>query len=236
MRILIVDQCSNMKDIPEAVTPLDESTIDAQSLEDLRSQKDMLTRRARKLYTGRQQQYISAAVERLRSAGDHVDRVFISAGFGVVDENEQLPPYDVSLTGRSEEAVRARAQNLSIETDLENRLATAPPYDLVFFALGRDYYSTFDLNAVVTVIPDDTMVVLFNHPDTAKQYPNVVSVPARTEQAKEQGTITVALKGRYLQHFADHRSHGANVEESEDVLQYCTTEYTSQSGLKRYSN
>ena len=225
-----------MKDIPEAVAPLDESTIDAQSLEDLRSREDMPTRPARKLYTGRQQQYISAAVERLRTAGDHVDRVFISAGFGVVDEGEPLPAYDVTFTGRSEEAIRARAQDLNIETDLENHLTTAPSYDLVFFALGRDYYSTFDLHAAMTVIPDGTLVVLFNHPDIAEHYPNAVSVPARTEQAKEQGTITVALKGRYLQHFADHRSHGASVEAPEDVLRYCTTQYTTQRDLDQYSD
>ena len=236
MRILIVDQCSNMKDIPEAVTPLDESTIDGQSLEDLRSREDMPTRRARKLYTGRQQQYISAAVERFRAAGDHVDRVFISAGFGVVDENEPLPAYDVTFTGRSEEAIRTRAQDLNIQNDLEARLTATPPYDVVVLALGRDYYLTFDLSGVIAVIPDETIVVLFNHPDVAERYSNALSVPARTEQAKEQGTITVALKGRYLQHLADHRSHGATVEGPEDVLHYCTTEYTSQSGLDRYSN
>lgn len=236
MRILVVDQCSNKKDIPEAVTPLNESTIDAQSLENLRSREDVPTRQARKLYTGRQQQYISAAVERFRAAGDHIDRVFISAGFGVVDENEPLPAYDVTFTGRSEEAIRARAQDLNIQNDLEVRFTATPSYDVVVLALGRDYYSTFDLNGLMAVVLDRTIVVAFNHPDIAERYPNAVSIPARTEQAKEQGTITVALKGRYLQHFADHRSHGATVEGPKDVVQYCTTEYTSQSGLDRYNN
>jgi len=35
-----------------------------------------------------------------------------------------------------------------------------------------------------------------------EQFENIVSVPARTEDAKRHGTIVVGLKGLYLKHFA----------------------------------
>jgi len=236
MRILIVDQCSNSKDIPEEITPLDESIIDSHSLGDLRSKDDVLSKQARKLYAGRQQQYISAATDRLRDGGDSVDRVFISAGFGVIDEDELLPAYNVTFADRSGEEIRSRARELRIQSDLEAKLTTDPPRDLIVFALGNDYYQTLDLDATMATIPEETIVLVFNRADAAKRYPNVVSVPARTEQAKEQGTITVALKGRYLQHLAEHRTHGATVENPADVVHYCTTEYTTQTGFEEYSS
>jgi hypothetical protein len=75
------------------------------------------------------------------------------------------------------------------------------------------------------------MGLVFNQEDLAASRKNVVSIPARTAEAKEHGTIVVALKGRYLQNFARHRKEGATVDEIADIVEYCTTEPTTQTGF-----
>jgi hypothetical protein len=233
MRILIVDQCSGSKAVPDWFTPYDEQTIAAHTREELLHEvRDRVpARRAERLYQGRQQQYITEACDRLRSAGDTVDRVFISAGFGVVDETTELPPYEVTFTDRSAEAVRERGTELGIEANLRTRLVKEEPYDVVFFALGQAYLNSFDLEALLSEIPDRTGVVVFNHEAVAERFGNVYSLSARTAEAKELGTIVVALKGRYLQNFAAHRAQGTTVNSIAEAAEYCRSEPTSQSKL-----
>jgi len=232
MRILVIDQCSGSKDYPSGSPSFEAAELDEHSREALLDRDGVAALPARKLYAGRQQQYIDEAVDALR-AGDHsVDRVFVSAGFGVVDEQELLPPYEVTFQSMSAEAIDERSQQLGIANAIKERLADE--YDVVFFALGADYYRAIDLEPSLTALPDDSLGVVFNQGETAVTFDNVVSIDARTSEAKELGTIVVALKGVYLQNFADHVIDGADVESPDDLLEYCTTEYQQQQGLDEF--
>jgi hypothetical protein len=232
MDILIVDQCSGDKSYPEQFRPFTEEQVDSQGLETLRRKERVPKRKARDLYTGRQQQFITEAVERLRSTGDSVDRYFISAGFGVVEEMEVLPPYDVTFTGKTAAEIQTRGERLNIEEDLRELVQNS--YDIIFLSLGSDYYRSFDLRGLSNTVPKETWLVCFNCEELAAERKNVVSIPARTEQAREQGTIVVALKGRYLQNFAEHRAAGTLPESIDELAEYCMDGYTTQSELGQY--
>jgi hypothetical protein len=233
MKILVIDQCSGSKEFPDSAESYGAEEIDESTLEELRTRDETVSIRARDLYTGRQQRYITQAIEQLEvRAGDSVDRYFISAGFGVVDDTEELPPYNVTFNDYPPEEIERRASKLGIERDLLELLDEE--YDLVFLALGSEYYRTFDLSTVLGSVSSDTWVVCFNCASEAAAFDNAVALPARTEQAKQQETIVVALKGKYLQNFADHRSHGAQVTSPEDIETYCTTAYETQSDLGAY--
>jgi len=235
MNILVIDQCSKDKvQLPDEDTYTEEDLADGESTEEVRTNAD-LTMRAVDLYTGRQQDFITRAAEKLESrAGDTVDRYFISAGFGLIHETDPVPPYDVTFTNSSPQEIERRAAKLGIQRKLQG-LVTGE-YDLVFLALGSDYYRTFDLSAMLDAISPDTWVICFNHESVTEAYPNVLSLPARTAQAKEQETIVVALKGKYLQNFAEHRAQGAEVNDLDDLETYCTTPYGSQSDLTSYED
>ena len=227
MKILVIDQCSKAKDYAEDFTPIDEETIDNTSLSDLKEQTETHALEARKLYAGRQQRFIDEAVASLRSSGDEVDRYFISAGFGLIEETERLPPYDVTFAEKSKQEIGRREEQLGIENQLSELIDEE--YDLVYFALGADYFASFDLSTVLDELSKDTWAVCFNHKSITESFENVVSLPARVEQAKEQETIVVALKGRYLRNFAEHRSHGREISGPDDIEMYCTEVSTSQS-------
>ncbi|MBV0924757.1 hypothetical protein KTS45_11155 [Halomicroarcula limicola] len=234
MRVLIVGQCSGSKDNPENVSEFDAAEIDQYDREALLERDKVQGIPARQLYTGRQQQYIDFAVDHLRESGDTVNRVYISAGFGLVDEDTELPPYDITFSDMTATEIDERAIKLGIPQNVRDAVQTDPPYDLVVLALGSDYYRACDLEEVLNALPTETTGVVFNQESLAVDRDNVISISARLAEAKEHGTIVVALKGRYLQNFAAHRSEGKRVECLEKLAQYLTTEPTTQSGLGDY--
>lgn len=231
MRILVIDQCSGSKDSPDWFEKYAAEEIDSHSREELLNEvRDRVPGlRAEKLYTGRQQQFITEACERLRKAGDDVDRLFISAGFGLVDESTELPPYEVTFNDYSRAEIHQRGETLSIGTDIQTNLTGGQPYDIVFFALGQSYLESFDLEEVLLSLPEETTAVLFNQETLAEKREHVHSLPARTAEAKQFGTIVVAVKGQYLQHFAAHRERGTEPETGHEIVECCEAPPTSQS-------
>jgi hypothetical protein len=235
MRILIIDQCSGAKKSSTRTEPLDRDTIDAASRASLVAQDGVESYRAEELYEGRQQQRVTEAKQLLEQAGDEVDRVFISAGFGVVDDQEELPLYDATFAAMTDSEIDKRASKLHIYEDLRDLIVDGK-YEVVFFALGSDYYRSARLNELLPAVPDETVVVLFNKEELAEEHANTISIPARTAQAKAHGTIVVALKGKYLRNFAAHRDRGAEIETIHDFKTYCTENSASQTGLGDYSS
>jgi len=199
--ILVMDQCSGSKYVPEGMPVLEAEEIDGYSREELLDRDGVRGIAARDLYTGRQQEFVNEAVRQLRDAGHDVQRYFISAGFGLVEESEELPPYEVTFSGMRVAEVRDRSARLGIKRDVA-RLLQQAEYDVVFFALGKDYYTSIDIDQTVQLVRPDRIGVVFNRDFVNEQFENIVSVPARTEDAKRHGTIVVGLKGLYLKHFA----------------------------------
>jgi len=235
MRILIVDQCSSAKKSSGRNEPLDTDRIDTEPRGELVEREGTESYPAEELYQGRQQQRITEAKQLLEDAGDEVDRVFISAGFGVVDDQEELPLYDVTFADMGAAEIDDRAEQLNIHEDLRD-LIVGGNYDVVFFALGSDYYRSANLEEILPDVSEETFVVFFNQEAFEEEYDNGLSIAARTPEAKAYGTIVVALKGEYLRNFATHRVENHEVETIEDIEAYCTEAVESQAGLDDYSS
>jgi hypothetical protein len=233
MHILIIDQCSGSKHYPDSSPVFDAAAIDAHLRDELLDRPGVAAVPARDLYAGRQQEYIATAVDALRAAGHTVTRYFVSAGFGVVAEREQLPPYEVTFAEMADAEIDARAADLGIPGDVRDLLTTTA-FDIGFLALGRDYYRAIKGDERVQDFPDDVFGVVFNREDAVADRENLVSIPARTDEARDHGTIVVALKGLYLQNFAEYLSNGREVQSTADIVEYCTTEYTTQTGFNDF--
>lgn len=233
MRILIIDQCCSAKKTTQRSEPLSKETIDSTSREQLIEKNGVESYRAAELYQGRQQTQIKDAIKTLESVGDTVQRVFVSAGFGVVEASEPLPSYDITFADMGVEEIKNRAYQLEIYTDL-SELIRHTEYDMIYFALGTDYYRSIELETLLGDITGDSYVVLFNQEKFENRDENIISIPARTPQAKQFGTTVIALKGKYLSNFAAHRVDGSSVESIADIEDYCQSEVGSQSGLDDY--
>ena len=230
MKILIIDQCSSAKKSKNRNSPLTEEVIDTRSLSQLLEQGGVPSYPARELYQGRQQEFITEAVALLRNTNNSVDRVFISAGFGVVDEDDELPLYDVAFSEMSASEIDERTEKLGINMNLRDLIAE-DDYDLVFMPLGNDYYRSADLDSLLPTIPMDTNVVLFNQEEREIEHENVISLSARTDEARDNGTIVIALKGEYIWNFMTHLKAGTSIENLEDIRDYCREGTERQSGM-----
>lgn len=233
MRILIVDQCCSAKKTTQRTESLSKETIDSGSREQLIQQEGVESYRAAELYQGRQQTRIKDAIQTLESAGDTVQRVFVSAGFGVVEASDLLPSYDITFADMGIEEIRDRASQLQIYTDLREFICRTE-YDLIYFALGADYYRSIKLEDLLADITGKPYVVLFNQEEFENSDQNIISIPARTPQAKQFETTVIALKGEYISNFAAHRAQGYSVESLADIEDYSQNEVGSQLGLDDY--
>ncbi|WP_134668608.1 queuine tRNA-ribosyltransferase tRNA-guanine transglycosylase [Halorussus marinus] len=232
--ILVIDQCSGSKDIPEGAPVFDDKETLQFSREELLERDNVPGINAKDLYTGRQQEFVKEAVRRLKGEGHDVERYFISAGFGLVSEDEPLPPYEVTFSSMGVADIRERSKQLSIQADLEQVLNESD-YDVVFFTLGKDYYTSVDIDNMVQNVRSDRIGVVFNRELVDDQFDNIVSVPARTEDAKNHGTIVVGLKGHYMKNFA-HRIDSVESLEPEAIEGLCrrVEEEPTQMAFEKY--
>jgi hypothetical protein len=208
--------------------------LDSASRKELMERPGVARIPAKKLYNGKQQLAIDSAVATLRSLDHEVTRYFVSAGFGIIGENELLPPYDATFNDLSSEAQEARANKLGISEDLGEILSSTDA-DIVFFPLGADYYASFDLSEALQLLADSTNAVVFNQETIANQFENVISISARTEDARDQGVTVIKLKGRYLENFANQIARGQEVDSIDDIKEFCLVQNTTQSGFDDFS-
>jgi len=94
-------------------------------------------RTARDLYRGSLNISINSAVTQLRDFFD-VSFYIISAGFGIVEENELVPPYNCSFSQMNNEDLIERARLLRIPDDFQEIIEKEKP-DLMYLALGKTY-------------------------------------------------------------------------------------------------
>jgi hypothetical protein len=233
MHVLIVDQCCKQKAYPKDSETLTADDIDAAERETLLDREDVRSVPAADLYVGRQQEAIDRAVNTLRTADHTVTRVFISAGFGVVGENESLPPYNVTFSGMSASDIRKRADELSITRDLLNVIRDSPEPDVAFFALGADYFTALDTEAVLSALPGETVKVLYNREERASTLSNSISLPARNADASQYGVNAIELKGHYIERFASRFEADRDCQplSPKRIQSICTESESSQSDL-----
>jgi len=112
--ILVIDQCSGSKEIPDDAPIFGEEETLQFSREDLLARDNVPGIAARDLYTGRQQNHVKSAVRWLLRQGHDVDRYFVSAGFGLVAEDEYLP-YEVTFSSMNVSDIRERSAKLDIQ-------------------------------------------------------------------------------------------------------------------------
>ena len=236
MRILIVDQCSGTKAHPESHPVVDQEDTRNTDPEDLLDNLGIAGIQAKDLYTGKQQQRITEAVRTLRQKSNEVERVFISAGFGLIGDEQRLPPYEATFNTMSTSEIAERTEHFRL-TERVTELIDDGSFDIVFLALGSKYYDALDLEEVLVSIPAKTTVVLFNQEAMDSEHEQVVSVPARTEQGKQFGSTVVGLKGTYLKNFAAALDSTENSITPERAAEYCLTDpsESSQSGIDNYS-
>jgi Queuine tRNA-ribosyltransferase len=209
-KILVVTSCTKDKKTPDGISPHQQLGPDELWDEDtdnrVKRNFDGLEQcrvAAGELYQGRQHLQLMQGVNALRQAfGDAVvDVKIISAGFGLVDEEEKLPPYNATFADQSSAKVMAIAQRLGIPQAMDQLMQGQ--YDCAFFLLGENYLLSIGLPFAHT--PSFPCLFL-SGPSSHKRIPR--SMPYRFVRVGQDDSIEfsynlIGLKGQLFKLFAD---------------------------------
>jgi len=209
-KILIVTSCTKDKDIPDGVSP--QQALSPERLWDERTDNrverdfgDLEQHRvaAGKLYRGRQHLQLMQGVDTLRQAFGHavVDVKIISAGFGLVDEEQLLPLYNATFADQPSAKILTIAQRLGIPQAVDQLVQEQ--YDCAFFLLGENYLLSIGLPFAHT--PSFPCLFL-SGPSSHKRIPR--RMPYRFVRVGQDDSIAfsynlVGLKGQLFKLFAD---------------------------------
>lgn len=166
---------------------------------------------ASQMYTGLQHLRVIEAVELLRqSCGKKaVDLVILSAGYGLIPENQIIVPYEVTFNTMKAHEVNEWAKFLKVHQAFEQAIVG---YDLVFLLLGEKYLRSLSLP--VTTKPEQTLIFLASK--TTEKY--IKDLTAKTfvvalslAKKKHYSCTSFALKGYVFKQFAESVSTDARL-------------------------
>ena len=202
IRLLIVTSCTGEKKFhPESALTF----LDFQDKDRLKSRTEQLQdylSSAGSLYTGMQHLHVLSGVNLLRETfgKENIDLKILSAGYGLIDEDKMIVPYEVTFNNLKLGELDNWAKVLNIREDFEKAIIN---YDLVFVLLGERYLRALALP--VKTKPEQTLIFLAS--GKSERYirdlsAKVFKVLLTNDEARQFGCALVGLKGFLLERFA----------------------------------
>ena len=180
------------------------------------------------MYTGMQHLRLMEGVQLLRQAlgQDAVTVTILSAGYGLIEENRAISPYEVTFNGMKGHEVDAWAQYLKVHEVLEKAVQG---YDLIFLLLGDNYLRA--INLPIETQPDQTLIALTSQ-SSAKFVKGLSAktfvLPLTNAEARRYSYGLVGLKGFLFKQFAS-----VVAKQAELLQQVCEKPELFQSLLDR---
>jgi hypothetical protein len=229
MKLLIISSCTNAKSVepPNSLTMADFGSPDRVRARE--AELNPWLRPAYEMYAGDQHEHLMRGMNELRAAfGPQVARVnIVSAGYGLIDEDQLIAPYDVTFATMGRREQLAWARQLGIAHTLRNVIRGWP---LVFFLLGDVY-----LRAVEPPIKAQAgqRLVFLCKAGLSQSLigPGSSIVSLGLNESRRFGAGYVALKGRLFELFA----HSLAREGESLFARICTdeTEATFMKAVER---
>ncbi|MFW9918284.1 MAG: hypothetical protein ACFFED_01680 [Candidatus Thorarchaeota archaeon] len=143
MRVLVVGSCGKRKRFNSPKAPTCSEITGKADLPVWVERLSPLTCAARDMYTGNQARELGKGVALLRSIKNvEVHYYIISAGFGLLHEDEPIPPYECSFSSMRKLEIRERSRSLSIPDEF--RRIISQRFDFSYIALGSKYIIALD--------------------------------------------------------------------------------------------
>lgn len=200
-RILVVTSCTGeKKNRPDKPLTLE----NFQNPSCLQSRTEELAEyitEASLMYTGMQHLRVMEGVEILRSYSKKlvVDVAILSAGYGLISEDQAIAPYAVTFNDMKAKDLDEWAKFLDIRSAFEKKIAS---YDLIFVLLGEKYLRSLSL----PILSHDQQTLIFLASHSSKKYIKEISaktfvLPLNNAEAKQYSYGLVGLKGFLFKQF-----------------------------------
>ncbi len=143
LRILVIGSCGKRKRFSPPNAPQCSDLLTKNDLHKWSNELSDFVCPTREMYTGNQHRELVRGVDLIRQIqGIEVHLYIISAGFGLLQEHELIPPYECSFSGMKIKEIHQRAAQLSLKDDI--RRICQVRYDLAYIALGKEYLKATD--------------------------------------------------------------------------------------------
>ncbi len=159
-KVLVITNCTSEKNVDmEGVL----KTLDAVGLNmpsfDVELEKRYrevlrgFVRPARDLYGG-SFRAVKNLVDALRASGKQVDLYIVSARYGLINEVDEVVPYEASLKGKPKDWIRGWFMKLNVEGKLM-QIINSNKYDLIIMALPKEY--AYAIESVLNSLVNNTI-------------------------------------------------------------------------------
>lgn len=162
------------------------------------------------MYTGMQHLRLMEGIAAIRGAYGHevVDLYILSAGYGLIHEDREIVPYELTFKNMVATEIKEWARFLNIKESLSDLVKG---YNLVFFLLGDDYLRALELplkaecNSKLLFLASKTSRKLI--PQTSPYY----FIEVGQDEAKSFGYGLVGLKGYLMKLFSQEVVKGGTI-------------------------
>lgn len=140
-RILVITSCTGEKLYkPDNQLVLDDF-MDIEMLGKRENELIMFQTTAGEMYTGSQHLALMNGIKEYRKQGGQIDFGVLSAGYGLLMENDLIVPYEVTFNAMNSQQIKNWSRQQKITEDLQEKIKS---YDLIFFLLGDKYLQAIE--------------------------------------------------------------------------------------------
>jgi len=200
MRVLIITSCTGEKAVSDTDAPeLSDFKRGDRHIDRLHKELSGVFMPAEQLYTGQQHVRLMSSVDSIRAHDEPslaIDLFVLSAGYGLVPGERELPPYEITFSGMRKKELREWADNLNIPSDIREVLKQ--PYDLAFILLGDNYLEACSLDSMVNL---GGPTIMFCGKSKAGKLPDIKQlnkIGLGNMEAKRFSCALIGLKGEIV--------------------------------------
>lgn len=190
--ILVISSCNgDRKYYPENIA-LAKDLDDIQSRQYKENELKDYKIKAHEMFISVQNKMILEGLNYINKNQSDIDICYLSSGYGLLNYNDYVIPYDINLSAMSMSELDKRSDFLRIHEEVYYK---AKNYDLVIFMLGYEYLRTLKLPLKLEA---KTKQIFFISPSDEKVLPdnnNIYLVKTGNEEASKYNITPSELKG-----------------------------------------
>jgi hypothetical protein len=195
MKLLIITSCTNSKIYSPDEQLKKADFLDTNLLLERENQLGSFKAKAKEMYTGQQHLWVMEGINNLREkyGVSIVDLAIVSAGYGLLNEDQEIVPYNVTFAKMKKEELIDWSNKLEINKHTSEKIKS---YDMVFFLLGEEYLNSLQIPFIDS--RQDQKLIFLGSKASGKLIPNSNPyhyVEVGNKDAKDFGKMSISLKG-----------------------------------------
>src|SRR5665648_4366 len=204
-RILVVTSCTGEKLHKPTNELIQDDFRDIVRLKSKEADLSQYRMSAGTLYTGKQHLFLMKGINDYRAQGGRIDVNILSAGYGMLSEDQLIVPYEVTFSTMKSMDIKLWSMFLNITDDLQKRIED---YDIVVFLLGDRYLQAVNWSSLKT--RDDQKLIFLAGKSSKNKFlikPNCYMLKVSEKEAKVFHSGLIEIKGylfslllNYIQH------------------------------------